>query len=439
MKKKFTTSLGAVAMTLALVGLTACGSEKPTNQPKSEGPVTVDFWYSVSGQPADTLVALVDEFNASQDATKVNAIFQGNYADTMAKLTNAVQSGGLPPLLQGGDTFTSYLKDTGLSVSPTEVKNSKGETFDPETLVPYLRDYYTIDDQLRSVPIMASQPVVFYNPEILARAGVSTDSPASLPDLFANAAAIHESTSTPGVTFQLNEWFSEVFSAGIGVDYCLVDNGLGAEPASSFNIASAPQVALWTEVQGLLDSGAMFNVGTDGAAAQTAFANGNAGMVIASTGVIGNLTEAATFDFGIWPLPTSNSGGAVPGGSSVWLLQDGIDETQQQAAADFVHFLASQESQTKVFSETGFLPSNSEALTALLVEAEGTEKVVLDQLNASQSTTAALGCHSGAMGEMRPGVRSALESISGGTVPADALQNAQEQANAALEKYNSRL
>lgn len=443
MTSRITRVVGAVAATVITAGaLSACGSDTPSTPGAdgADGPVTVDFWYSASGRPADTLVRLVDEFNAANDDVEINAIFQGNPRDTMAQLTNSVQSGEIPVLIQGGDSFTAFLRDTGLGVNPTDVKGSDGSAFDPDTLVPLLRDFYTLDGQLVSVPVMASQPVVYFNPEMLTAAGIDpvADAPQSVSDLLDMAGQIFEATGTPGITFQLNEWFAELFSASEGIEYCTPDNGRGADPATTFQYTSDIQVEQWTAVQDLLGSGAMFNVGVDGAAAQNTFANSGSAMVLASTGTLGNISDVADFDFGVWPLPVTSGGAAVPGGSSIWILGENASDAQLTAAADFVAFLASAETQSTIFTETGFLPSNKEALASLKAEVDGPKAVMLDQLAGSVSSPAALGCQTGAMADARNFVRTALERIGHGDDVKDALQSAQDQSDAALVRYNER-
>ncbi|MGW8557892.1 extracellular solute-binding protein [Streptomyces tubercidicus] len=433
-------AVATVAVAMTVVAACSTATTPQGSKAGAGAPATIDFWYSVTGKPADTLTDLVKEFNASQDRVKVNAVFQGKYAETMSKLTNAVQSGGTPALLQGGDTFAAYLRDSKLGASPTEVETTSGKTFDAGTLVKPLKDYYTFEGELSSVPLMASQPVVFYHPALLKRAGVDVSKPpSSLSELFDIARKVHDTTHVPGVTFQFNEWFAEVFSASQGIAYCTPDNGVGSERPNAYQYTTDTQVHTWAKVQQLLRSGAMFNVGIDGDAAYNAFANGKSAMAVASSGALGNIAAAAKSDIGAWPLPVENrNGGAVPGGSSIWMLKEGSSDAQLSGAADFVSYLASPKVQSRVFTETGYLPSSQKALDSLVTKADGAEKALLKQLADSKGSSAALGCHSGSMGEARPFVRTAIEQIATGTDPAKAFARAQRESDKALMKYNSR-
>lgn len=442
-------SLGAVgALAAGGLVLAACGSPDDTSgtagtaAPAGGGDaVTIDFWYSVSGVPADTLTALVDEFNATHDGITVDAVFQGSYVDSMAKLTNAVQSGTLPDVVQGGDTFSTYLDDTGLTVPPGEVAGVDGTAFDGADLVPVLASYYTFDGELTSVPIMVSQPVVLYNTAMLEAAGVDPSAdPASIADLFDTATAVHEATGTAGLTMFLDPWWSEQFTASEGLEYCTPDNGVGAAPAEAFQYTTDTQIGTWEHLQRLVESGAMLNTGTDGSASLTAFASEQAAIMIQSSRIFGDAERAAAFDFGVWPLPVgSPDGGAVPGGNSVWLVGEGQDPDSLAASATFVQYLASPEVQERIFLETGYLPTSQQALAALDGKASDVQQVALDQLARTTDSVPSAGCHTGAMNEARDAVRSAVEAVVGGADARTTWADAEQRGNDAIRSYLDRL
>ncbi|MGG7509855.1 extracellular solute-binding protein [Plantibacter sp. YIM 135249] len=426
----------AVGLGLSAVLLAGCAGtpEKPA------GPVKIDFWYSATGVPADTLVALVDEFNQSHEDVTINAIFQGQYEESMAKLANAVQGGELPAIIQGGDTFSTYLKDSGLTVPPGEVKNLEGKTFDDSDLVPVLANYYTFDGELSSIPIMVSQPVIVYNTAVLEAAGIDpAKPPKTLDELFDVATKLHGASGKPGFTTFIDQWWPEQFSASEGIAYCTPDNGVGSEAATGFSYASDRQVAIWQRMQDLVTSGAMLNVGSDGGAALNAFVAGEAALMLQSSRIYGDAKKAAGFEFGAWPLPIGSSkGGAVPGGNSVWLVKDGNSDAELAAAASFAEFLATPESQSRIFEETGYLPSSTTALDELGDTVTPTQEVLLEQLKNTTDSVASAGCHTGAMGEARKLAKSAVEEIFGGADVKTALMKAQDGGDKAIKEYNVR-
>ncbi|NQD87665.1 extracellular solute-binding protein [Paenarthrobacter sp. CM16] len=444
MKHLLSLRLGAVGAAAALiVGLTGCASETTQTTVKSEGPVQLDFWYSVGGSSADALLKQVNAFNTSnKHQITINAIYQGDYAATAAKLTNAVQSGDTPPLFQGGDTFTAYLHDSGLATIPASISPFDGGKFNRDSVATAAANYYTINSELWAVPMMVSQPAVFFNPAVLAQAGINpAERPKNIQELFDWADTIHEATGTPGLVFQHNEWWNEQFSASNGFAYCTPDNGLGTEPANAFDYVNNELVATWTHYQKSLKKGAILNVGSDGTAAQRAFSSQQAAMLLASSASLGTTAAAAKFTIDALPLPVaSDKGGAVPGGSALWILGEGRQPSEQAAALEFAEFMGSADVQKEIFKDSGYLPSSKAALDELKgSETDPAKKALLEQLASTKDVKAAAGCHNGAFGQSRADVRSAIQSIADGADVRATLTTAQDKGTAALKAYNERV
>lgn len=441
MKQLSSLRLGAVGATVALaIGLTGCATETSVT---SDGPVKLDFWYSVGGSSADALLKQVNAFNSTnKHQITINPIYQGDYAATVAKLTNAVQSGDTPPLLQGGDTFTSYLRDSGLATAPASIKPFEGDKFTADSFASAAANYYTIDSQLWAVPMMVSQPAVFFDPAVLSKAGINPgDRPKNIQELFDWADTIHETTGTPGLVFQHNEWWNEQFSASNGIAYCTPDNGLSSSPADAFGYVNDDLVATWTHYQKSLKNGSIVNVGSDGTAAQRAFSSQQAAMLLASSASLGTTSAAAKFTIDAMPLPVaSDQGGAVPGGSALWILGEGRQPAEQAASLEFARFIGSADVQKQIFKDSGYLPTSKAALDELKgSENDPAKKALLEQMANTKDVNAAGGCHNGAFGQSRADVRSAIQSIADGADVRAALTTAQDKGTAALKAYNDRV
>jgi sn-glycerol 3-phosphate transport system substrate-binding protein len=428
----------APALALAL-GLSSCAT---TPAVEADGPIALDFWYSVTGPAADVLVDQVAAFNSSNEHDiTVEAIFQGDYAETAAKLTNAVQSGDTPALLQGGDTYASYLYDSGLAKAPGEITSFDGTAIDGDTIVPAAANYYTFDDELWAVPLMVSQPAVFYDPAVLTAANLDpAQMPADIDELFSWADTIYAATGTPGLVFQQNEWWNEQFTAAAGANYCTPANGLSSDAATAFDYVSDELVSVWTHYQSSLAAGAIANVGSDGAAAQNLFSSGGSAMLLASSASLGTTSAAAAFDIEAMPVPTSSAdGGAVPGGSAVWILGEGREDDENAAALDFAEFMGSADTQKTIFESSGYLPSSVSAIENLKDgDLSQAQLVLLEQLTSTPSTSEAGGCHNGAFGQSRADVRSAIQAIANGMNVRQSLEEAQRKGNTAIAEYNER-
>lgn len=400
----------AVASTLALAGCGGAG----TDDDVADGPITISFWHSASGAAAQVVDEAVASFNeAHEGEITVEATYQGTYDDSITKLANAVQAGNVPDLMQVNDTNTQYMADTGLSVSAQDLNAAAETKLDFENFVPIVASYYTIDGTMQSVPFQVSQPALFINPDLAAEAGLDPSTPPSTSaEVFEWATQINAVTGKGGFVFHINPWWVEELTASAGVVYCTPENGVGGEPAAEFVLTDPAQIAQWEAIQTMYADGVAVNVGTDGNSAQTSFASGDAGLLFASSSVLGNLTSNAAFTPVVAPFPIdSPEGGAVPGGNSVWILGEDASGAREQAAYEFAVYLASDEVQVNSFTASGYLPNTTSAAEAAAADASPSHQALLDQLLGSTDSIAAAGCHSGALQQVRTELRTALEGI----------------------------
>ena len=87
----------AAIAVLPMLALSACGSSSNTNADANGGEQNVTFWYSNSGPAVDAINQLVSEFNdANKGKIKVEASYQGSYADVQQKFSAAVQAKSTP-------------------------------------------------------------------------------------------------------------------------------------------------------------------------------------------------------------------------------------------------------------------------------------------------------------------------------------------------------
>lgn len=433
-RRRWLASVGIVA---ALVGVTACGGSSDAGKADS-GTVRISFWHSAAGAAGESLSQQIAAFNAVQQGRiHVEAIYQGTYQASIAKLANAVQSGQTPALMQASDIFTGYMMDSGLTISAQDLSDKYG-TYEFEDLAPAVKNYYTVNGQTRSVPYQVSQPVLVANRTVLARAGINADQlPADIAGLIETARNIKQASGTPGLSFFVNTWWNEQFSAAQGLIYCSPDNGVRGSRAESFNYTDSKQIGVWQKLQGLVRDGSMINAGADDKAAVSAFTSNQAGMSMVSSAAIGNIVKTNA-DFVVRPFPVSaDDGGVVPGGNSLWVIGKGKDEAQQKAAWELAKYLGGTENQVKNFKDSGYLPTTLSAAAAV-TDPTPAQQELLTQLKESKATIVTAGCHSGALGETRQALQPALESLLGGEDATTILTEQQRKATEIITRYNKR-
>lgn len=430
-------SLALVAgLGVAALALSGCGGG---GTPGADGgPVKIAFWHSASGAAGESLNQQIAAFNEAQSGKiQVEAIYQGSYESSMAKLANAVQSGATPALMQASDIFTGYMIDSKLTVSATDLAAKEG-AYDFEDLAPAVKNYYTVDGQVRSMPYQISQPVLVLNLDVLAKAGMTAaDVPTDITGLLDTASKIKQTSGIAGMSFFVNTWWNEQFAATQGLTYCTPDNGVQGRNANALSYTDPKQIAVWSKLQQLVKEGTMVNAGADATASVGAFTSGTAAMSLVSSGAIGNIVKTGV-NFAVKPFPVSSAdGGVVPGGNSLWVLGKDKSSAEQKAAWELARYLGSTEVQTKNFVDSGYLPTTLSAAKAVTAPTPQ-QQVLLEQLANSKSTTATAGCHSGALGETRQSLQPALESLLGGGDVKAVFEDQENKAKDIINRYQQR-
>ncbi|MDO4241605.1 MAG: extracellular solute-binding protein [Microbacteriaceae bacterium] len=429
-------------MSIAMLGLTACsGGEgnKAAEEPKSNEPVTLDFWHSSSGAAGDQLNKLVEEFNKSQNGKiTVNASYQGGYEDAISKFIASVQTGKLPALLQASDVQTTYIKDSGLIVPASELaKEDKGYSFD--SLIPAVSNYYTFDKTVYSMPAMVSIPTLYVNEDLLQKAGVTADSLKTTEGLLAGAKKIKEATGKPGLTFHQTGWFMEQSASSLGLHWCNPENGVKGKPAEGFNLDDSKLKNYWGNLGKLYASGAVANPGKDATVSVGSFTSGEAGILLGSSGAMGNVLKANPgFKWTTIALPRDNAqAGSVPGGNSIWAVKEGHSKAEQKAAWEFMKFIGSEKSQKSIFTATGYLPTVKAASTSL-TDLKPQQSALLKQLESNPVNTVTAGCHTGALNDARKAYQAAMSSLANGEDVEKAFGKAKTGTDASIADYKKR-
>src|SRR3954468_3894913 len=73
------------------------------------GRVPVSLWFSYGGTNREVLEALVRRFNSQQSQDYVQAVYQGDYFEGLAKLRTAIAAGCAPPLSHVVGEVVPYL------------------------------------------------------------------------------------------------------------------------------------------------------------------------------------------------------------------------------------------------------------------------------------------------------------------------------------------
>jgi sn-glycerol 3-phosphate transport system substrate-binding protein len=460
-----TTSAATSPATLAptttqapLADLPDCPVDALDDRGTGDGPVEITFWHGLGNELEASLIALTDEYNASQDRVIVNLENQTSYDAAIDKYIQSSQD-SRPTLVQFPEyTVQSFAQSDTLIPAQACIEASG---YDTSAFLGRTLDAYTFEGIQWSMPFNVSNPVLYYNRKVFEAAGLDPDvSPITLDDLRATSQTIVDSgAATYGWVVDSGAdsgggWFLEQWFGRAGQLYA--DNGNGRlTPATEVLYDGATGVELLTFVQSMIGDGLAVSVGQnpggqDGflkmidpasPGAMTIGTSAALGSVIAALG--GGLAPGLTVDdIGVGPMPgPSAEPGAQVGGASLWIVADKGD-AETAAAWDFITFLVSAETQSRWASETGYVPVRSDAVELEpLVTTYADDprfRVPYDQLLANVDSEASLSPVLGPQREVRSATANAVAAILGGADVATALADAAAQSDALIQSYNDR-
>jgi sn-glycerol 3-phosphate transport system substrate-binding protein len=449
-----TTQPAPTTTTTPLDALPKC----PVDALPAEGEaVTITFWHGMTGALEDALIALTDEYNASQTRVRVRLENQGGYDQTMDKYLRS-GSGSRPDMVQFSEPVLQRMIDTD-SFVPVGACIAAGG-FDTSGFLPRAIEAYSTAGVTWAMPFNVSCPVLFYNKTMFANAGLDpNDPPVSLDEVRSYSQQIV--TAIPGAVGLALEsgadsgggWFIEQWFAKLALPYA--DNGNGRlAPATRVLFDSPEGINLITEVQALVTDGLAAYVG-ENASGQDQFLRmadprNPAAMAVGTSaalgtilsvvrgGLIPGITEA---DIGVGPMPgPTGETGALVGGGSLYIV-DGKGDDHTAAVWDYIKHLVAPQSQSTWASQTGYVPVQDAAIglepLASTYTTDPRFKVGYDQLLAVPAGPTSLGPVLGPLREIRMLTAGALGQVLQGADPTTELTAAAASANRLITEYTS--
>ena len=452
MKKRLVSALLAGAMVLSLAGCGGTTNEESTGDAAAEKTyemasveevegTEITFWHSMGGVNGEALETLVTKFNDENEyGIKVTSVYQGEYDDSLTKLKSAQIGNMGADLVQIYDIGTAFMINSGWIVPMQELIDA--DSYDMSNIEENLTAYYTVDDQLYSMPFNSSTPIMYYNVDMFEKAGI-TEIPTSLEGIN----EIGEQLMTEGgageaISLSIYGWFFEQFCCKQGLNY--VNNGNGREgtaTAVEFDSNGAAENIL-TAWNTLYENGYAPNVGKGGDSGLADFTAGKSAITLGSTASLKQILQDVNgkFEVGTAYFPSitdTDEGGVSIGGASLWAL-DNQDPVKLRATWEFIKFLISAESQAYWNAQTGYFPVTTEAHTEEVflanIEQYPQFQTAIDQLHDSAPEYA--GALLSVFSEARATVESEIENMLNGETIDEVIESMAGSINKAIEEYN---
>jgi sn-glycerol 3-phosphate transport system substrate-binding protein len=417
--------------------------------PVAEDVITLEFWHAMGGNLGELVDELTASFNDSQDEIVVTATFQGSYDDTYNALLAAFETGGEPNIIQNFDLASQTMLDTGRLVPIWQLMEEEG--YDADRFVPAVRDYYSNEDGMMGVAFNSSTPLLYYNAEMFAEAGVDPiEGSLSFSEFKAICDQLMEAEVAPYCfTYGQVGWFFEQILANSGGLYFNNNNGRTDRPTEAvFNQEKGVEV--FTFLNDLILEGYAPNLGKTWTETDSTFITRQAAMMFDSTSDV-SIIQNSDFEVGTAYIPHADSSernGVVIGGAALWLIDKG-DAAENQAAWEFIKFMVEPEQQITWHTGTGYFPVLIELQDDPQLQEFWAEnpnfQTAIDQLFSTPTTLAdgspnypVLGGRAGPFPAIREIVVQAYSRVlDDGLTPQEALDEAAQRANEELANYNA--
>ncbi|HEX7163812.1 MAG TPA: extracellular solute-binding protein [Trebonia sp.] len=289
MDKKFARRIsGAALAATAALALAACssGSSGGGSGATTLKLVVADYGTGPSNASAKYWDGIVTAFEKAHSDIKVN-VTSIPWTNFDQQVQTMIQNKQYPDITEG-DYFSNYAKD-GLLYSASDVLSAPGN------LLPAFKEQGTYNGTQYGMPFTTSSRTLFYNKKMFTQAGISS-APQTWADVQADAAKI---TKGGNIGFGLPLGAEEAQAESL---LWMLGDGGGYQTDGKYTINSAPNVAAFTFLKGLVAAGDTEpNPGTvNRTDLWKEFAQGKVGMINGSPALIPIITSAGVLQASDW-------------------------------------------------------------------------------------------------------------------------------------------
>lgn len=406
----------------------------------------INWWHAMGGKLGEKVNEIAEGFNASQSDYKLLPVYKGNYTETMTSAVAAFRAKQQPHIVQVFEVGTASMMGAKGAIKPVyQLMAEAGEPFDPSAYLASVTGYYTdTDGNMLSMPFNSSTPVLYYNKDAFAKAGLdASKAPATWPEVEAAARKLQAAGYACGFTTGWQSWVQlENFSAWHNVPFATKANGFaGVDTELAFNsplhVKHVGTLASWQQEK-------IFDYGGRRSDSAPKFYNQECGMYMNSSAAYAGVKANATaFEFGVGALPYWPDAGkpqnSIIGGATLWVLT-GHEDEEYKGVAKFFSYLSSAEVQADWHQFTGYLPITHAA--AKLTKEQGFYEqnpgtdVAIMQMTTNAPTENSKGLRLGNFVQIRDVINEELEAIWNGDKTAQqGLDDAVNRGNTLLRKF----
>lgn len=396
--------------------------------------LTMYYPIAVGGPLTEVIDGIVEDFEAENPNVSVEAIYAGNYDDTRVRALSAIEAGDSPDLSVMFSIDLYELLGRDVIVPFNDLAQTEADERWLNSFYPALMENGETDGDTYGIPFQRSTIVMYWNKDAFAEAGLDPEQPpANWSEMATMGAQIRESSGD-------EQW--GVMIPSTGYPYWMFQalafqNGHRLMSADGTEVyfddpAAIEALEYWvnlSEAEGAMPDGTI-----EWGTLRQNFLEEETAMMWHSTGNLTAVKNDANFDFGVAMLPAKAQRGSPTGGGNFYIFKD-TTEPEREAAFDLVRFMTAPERAAEWSIETGYMGVSPAAYDTDALEDYVADfppaAVARDQLD---HATAELSTYEG--GQIREALNNAIQAaLTGQQTPADALADAQRQADRALRRY----
>lgn len=304
--------------------------------------------HQLSGQHARELEKLVGGFNAESKDIEVRLVKRT--PGSKPAVLNLATRADLAQYLNKADDFVSVEK----LLAENKVK------FSPKSIAEPLRNSVTVNNQVQALPVAFTTPVLFWNKDLFKQAGLDPNKP---PKTWEEM----QDMSGKIVNSRINCSYTTSWPVWVHIDNVSAWAGSGTvtnDGKLAFNtliqVRHLARLTSWYKTEYFTSFG--FNNEAD-----AHFVNGECAMITTNAEMVSELQAAKNFDFGVASLPVIDDNAGAPfntlaSGGAIWVGQ-GRTKDEYKAAAKFLEYTLTPQTQLAIARQAGFLPLTPAAQT----------------------------------------------------------------------------
>jgi sn-glycerol 3-phosphate transport system substrate-binding protein len=403
------------------------------------------FWHGFEGFIYEKFAEIVDDFNHQSGSYQIKLVHKGNLTEVYNRGLKAFEEGHPPHILQVYEIATQTMMLRPEVYRPVdELMRFYFKKFDSDVYIDAVREFYSLDKKMSSLPWNASTGILFYNKAAFKKAGLDPERPPKTWEELEKSGIKLVGAGYQGfVTAWPAAYHVEYISAWHNLPFSTYDNGFGGLKArlnfnGPYHLRHLSKLVQWQK-EGIFKYEGRFTTEPE-----KSFTDGKSAMLLQGSNRFPMLKKGSPHPIGVGFMPYWADIPGSPyrltiGGSSFWVMT-GFDEETYRGIAHFLAYLSLPEVQTYWHQQTGYLPITEAAYH--LAKKKGfyeknpaAEIAVLEVMN-NKNTPYTKGIRLGNYVVIREKIIDNLEkALSGECTPKEALDQAVTEGNQLLAQF----